>query len=840
MASEKQVLQYLRQSYLENGARGGFWNLYGSAVSHRLLLEGPDPLAIDPEGEDEHYLRHAEAEKLASQASLHEKERDLVYASVFVLGWAERLDGKPEAVCAPLFYFPVTLSVAEMAHGGAMRFDPNRRQINFAVLDALGLGEVAEALEIWLGSGAVTESGALEARRRLLQAVPEADASAFDLYPELLGEGELRSRYDAVRKNHQAGIVLLPAAGLALIKKSPEMRGVLNELETMAQCAAALSPPVRALLGGSVPSVMSGLEGRVPAVLSKSQAALLDSAARHALTLMIGPPGTGKSFTIAALAIETLSRGGSVLIASKTDHAVDVVGDKIESAIGLRGVVTRGGRRQYLRDLRQFIEDLLNGVHTHEVPPAPALDRQRKALRRLDRETEVLREALGQRLDREIGWGSLLSDPAPSLFRRWRRKRLLKRLRKTPPAWELAERLEELTDEGIRLTVDFIAGARRLILAGELQKNRQRFLDLSRALRSRTGTAQAEFFRKAGLGRVLKALPVWLVNTSDVHRVLPMGECPFDLAIIDEATQCDMASALPILQRARRAVIAGDPKQLRHLSFLSHARQRAIAGQFELDELQRSLFNFRDVSLLDLASEQIQRQEQVAFLNEHFRSEPVIIDFSNRRFYSSQLTIMTGHRPHPPDSPPALSEVSVAGRREKRGHNPDEARAILAAIAELTGAESELPSGIAHSIGILSPFRDQVDHLIRQVSDSPHAARLIDRHQLLVGTAHTFQGEERDIVFLSLVLDDDSPASAFRFLERPDVFNVSITRARHRMVVYRSFDPARLPARSLVAEYLGHVAAATEAGTGSAPFRSPPASLPSTNTTASRAKWRSS
>ena len=121
------------------------------------------------------------------------------------------------------------------------------------------------------------------------------------------------------------------------------MRGVLNELDKMAQPEHVLSAPVRALLGETDFDVYTAcLQGRVPAVLSGAQKQVIEAARDQSITLVVGPPGTGKSFTIASLAIDTASRGFSTLIASKMNHAVDVVGDKIDNTLGVDGLVIRG------------------------------------------------------------------------------------------------------------------------------------------------------------------------------------------------------------------------------------------------------------------------------------------------------------------------------------------------------------------------------------------------------------------------------------------------------------------------------------------------------------------
>ncbi len=819
-ATPRDLLRYFHECYRENGSRGGLWNFFGASVSHRLFLDERDFLASTPEAEDIRYLRPSSAETTAKQAALHRKEKDLVYASVFYLGWVERSESKPEPVCAPIFLCPARLDTSGLTQGANLRIDPGRSQLNHAVIEAIGGSDFLRELEKAIDLSAVGEGGVGEIRRRFADAFPQTETGALLDYPELISGDALRERFESIMTDHRAPSVLLPAAAVALVNKSTEMRGVLNELEAMASPGLALSPPVRVLLGESPTPSASATVGRLPTTLSAAQERVLASARQHPLTLAIGPPGTGKSFTIAALAIETLSRGGSVLIASKMDHAVDVVGNKIESAIGLEGVVTRGGRSEYLRQLKQFIEDLLAGIHTADAPDRRSVRLAARDLRELDRRIDQTGARLAKRLAREVTWGEWLAHPAPGFFTRWRQRRVRSRLREIPPVWEVARDLESLIDQRHDQTLRYLRDARRETLARYLRKDRESVQHFSRAIRARTGTRQADFFAKMGLRRLLGALPIWLVNLSDVRRVLPLEGEAFDLAIIDEATQCDIASALPVLQRARRAVITGDPKQLRHLSFLPRARQRALAEQFGLDESQRERFDFREVSLLDLVSDTISDQERIAFLNEHFRSQPEIIAFSNREFYGNQLHIMTGHRRSPDASTSPLRLCRVdGGRREKSGANRVEAEAVIAALVEVCETQAQWADELTHSLGVLSPFRDQVDHLLSRLARHPLATRLIERHQLLIGTAHSFQGEERDIMHLSLAIDDASPAASYRFLERPDVFNVAITRARLMNAVWCSFDPARLDASSLLARYLAHAAAGASGLGGKFPGR---------------------
>ena len=119
--------------------------------------------------------------------------------------------------------------------------------------------------------------------------------------------------------------------------------------------------------------------------------------------------------------------------------------------------------------------------------------------------------------------------------------------------------------------------------------------------------------------------------------------------------------------------------------------------------------------------------------------------------------------------------------------------------------EKTFPARTPTTVGILSPFRAQVDALTKAVNAYAQDQGLVyhlAKHQLKIGTAHSFQGEERDVMLISLALGKSDNAGSLRFLEQEDVFNVSITRARHRQVIYHSAQPEDLPPSSLLAKYL--------------------------------------
>jgi hypothetical protein len=151
--------------------------------------------------------------------------------------------------------------------------------------------------------------------------------------------------------------------------------------------------------------------------------------------------------------------------------------------------------------------------------------------------------------------------------------------------------------------------------------------------------------------------------------------------------------------------------------------------------------------------------------------------------------------------------VNVEGRRKPDSSvNPIEVEAVLSEVAKLvaeTAGDKQTPS-----IGIVCPFRDHVDAL-RNAIVRTLSGKVIERHGVVVETAHSLQGDEKEIVLLSTSIDKDSHPSSLRFLENPNVFNVAITRARRSLVVVTSVPHDELPS-GLLSDYLLHAAQTLE------------------------------
>ncbi|MCL5942626.1 MAG: hypothetical protein M1325_03770, partial [Actinobacteria bacterium] len=141
---------------------------------------------------------------------------------------------------------------------------------------------------------------------------------------------------------------------------------------------------------------------------------------------------------------------------------------------------------------------------------------------------------------------------------------------------------------------------------------------------------------------VTRAVPLWSVTNLSVGGTFPLSAGLFDLVVIDEASQCDIPSAIPLLFRAKRAMIIGDPNQLRHISRLPRLRDRQLQHVHGLENAADQPYTFGANSLFDLASA-VAGGLKIAELTEHFRSHEAIVRFSNERWYGGRLQVYTDY-----------------------------------------------------------------------------------------------------------------------------------------------------------------------------------------------------
>lgn len=364
----------------------------------------------------------------------------------------------------------------------------------------------------------------------------------------------------------------------------------------------------------------------------------------------------------------------------------------------------------------------------------------------------------------------------------------------------ITEKIRTLKKKQKKLVTDILINKRREALKGLMrdQFKRQRLFIHSKSLIERKKSLQNRLLEAEDFKPLLEAFPCWCVTTYAVSGSLPMKPGLFDVAIIDEASQCDIASCFPILYRAKKAVIVGDDKQLPHLSFLETAKEQSFMSKYEVADRYQLMWRFRTNSMFDIAN---YYSMHPVLLDEHFRSLPPIINFSNREFYGNRIRVMRQNNPN--DKILEIVHVPDGKVDYDATRNLPEIEALVKRVHEIiVDNERENPDNPI-TIGIISPFRAQVEQLKISLS-KVISDYMMEKHKIEIGTAHTFQGDERDIILISWAFANNSFPQSLTFLQKPNLFNVAVTRAKNKIINFVSKDFTDLP-DGLFRSYLSYI-----------------------------------
>ncbi len=293
---------------------------------------------------------------------------------------------------------------------------------------------------------------------------------------------------------------------------------------------------------------------------------------------------------------------------------------------------------------------------------------------------------------------------------------------------------------------------------------------------------------RRAMDRCKNAVPVWVMTSSRaLTSFAPEAEAPFDVLILDEASQAGIED-LPLLSLARQTIVVGDDKQTSPENVgLNRARVFEL-----LDDHLAGLTGYRtlfdpDNSLYDLAQ---LRFSDLVMLVEHFRCLPDIIAFSNDQFYDGQIQPLRDRPPHPGWQP--LGAIKVIDGYRSGDVNQPEAEAVVELLARLhTDPQYEgMTFGV---VTLLAGGQAKLidDLLVERLTPEGHRAR-----QVQVGEPATFQGAERDVIVISTVVATDPANPSGRIGAMNDAkaarrINVAASRAQQQMWVVHSLEPDR-------------------------------------------------
>lgn len=287
------------------------------------------------------------------------------------------------------------------------------------------------------------------------------------------------------------------------------------------------------------------------------------------------------------------------------------------------------------------------------------------------------------------------------------------------------------------------------------------------------------------MAKCQNAVPGWIMPISKALESLNPQKNKFDVIIIDEASQSDISS-LAILYMGRKLVIVGDDKQVSPMAIgIELDRMNALNRMYIESKIPNSHLYDAKTSIYDIAATTF----QPLMLREHFRCMPEIIGFSNMLSYDNKI------KPLRDDSNsvllPAVINYRVKDGQRVGKTNPNEAKTIVA----LMRACMEQPEYTGKTFGVISLLGDEQVKLLQSEIFNHFDAKEIDKRKILCGNASNFQGDERDVIFLSMVdcANGNGPMTKQGFGVDDAYrkrYNVAVSRARDQLWVVNSIDHA--------------------------------------------------
>ncbi len=549
-----------------------------------------------------------------------------------------------------------------------------------------------------------------------------------------------------------------------------------------------------------------------------SQIEATEQALSHQISLIDGPPGTGKTQTILTIIANLLLRGKTVLVASPNNSATSNVAEKLEEKGHLGYLVATLGKKD---NQKAFIN--AQPPYPDHVEPLPSfgdqaeldqmllayrslLELQRKlaALQCEQRAWEAQRRHFGAEFPTMEEHASLpashqiitVRDRISKLSRYGFSVGPLRAFKYSfvdhvgVPAW-----YRRIPNGEIELSLNSMAfAARSKELAKEIERieeelARSNMQDLeARISKASLAALNAHLMKKYPFGKertvfnhnglfesratFVEEYPVTTTTTNAARNQTGKDNYVYDYVIIDESSQASIVTGALALACAYNAVVVGDVRQLP--TVISGKKKERIDSVFQQNTGIEEHYHCGEQSLLSslLALSDNLPPDTIPCktLKEHYRCNPYIIEFCNKKFYDNAMIVMPRKTRSRSDNDPkeALLALTTGEERHDRRNNYNRRQATTFCQDALFWIRSD-----PKDIGIATPYRRQVNNM---KEDYTYALG-----ETFIETVHKFQGRERDAIGFLTVANRDNA-----FISNPNLVNVAVSRAAEQLVVIAS------------------------------------------------------
>lgn len=501
-------------------------------------------------------------------------------------------------------------------------------------------------------------------------------------------------------------------------------------------------------------------------------------------------------------------------------HKRETIEEYLKALHGQEAEIEKGNIEKYLSDYRGYLENESSKKDSHnlwkllgEAVATRSTDKYEQAyaesvrlsslfekVQRVEQLLKTLKAVVpvwaGKIEKRAISGGEEAIEQDWEIAWRWRRlDEWLKELHQRESAESLQIRLERARKREQELIVQLVNERTwQRQIANVKDYHYRALVAWADAMRryGRTGGKYGQRYLAAATKAMVDAVgavPAWIMPLHRVVMSFPAEPEIFDLVIVDEASQCDLR-ALPALFRAKKVLVVGDPEQISPAAIgIDRTKIFELGRQF-LSDIPYADTTFIIENSLYHITQNIPRMDRI-LLTEHFRCVPEIIEFNNRLCPSYAGKLEPLRQPNPQEMlEPTIKTILVEnGFKDNNDINKPEAEALVDLLVKCC-KDNRYSSGgkdnRKRTMGVISLLGEKqakyISELIAQRIDETERAE----RRIICGDAYAFQGDERDVMFLSLVVATNAQFASLVKESDRQRFNVGTSRARDQVFLFHS------------------------------------------------------
>ena len=537
----------------------------------------------------------------------------------------------------------------------------------------------------------------------------------------------------------------------------------------------ALTAPIKAYLG--IKTRRGGARRNITLItydnkINIDQIRCVFNALREDVTYCAGPPGTGKTQTILNIIFSQFFNDKTCLICSNNNKALEAIIEKFEALKNEKSAfflpIFRVGNQEELEKSIISLKNLYQSIKDKpKLSKREIKKRQYFVMKKCQEISEIIdkyeeRLQITEELQNLIIWQE--TNDENNNLDEYIKQEITKLNRQKDAIKDISdEELLKLCFSAIenKEFLEYIENRSLEMLEKLKTSDYADFLEIleTNLIDNARKKLVAYLKKDENIQKLQKIFPIWITTNFSAEKI-GSANPHFDLCLMDEAGQCDIAASLIPIIRGKRLLLVGDTEQLRPIINLERRQMLKIAKNVEFDS--PDLYDFTRESVLSLMTKTDKNSKKV-LLSYHYRCPEEIIAFSNLHYYDNQLKYNAGQKG-------AVEIVQVTNQYDPdRNCFYEEAEAV----AELCN-EGRFDK---QQVAVISPFRNQaalIDERLKQRGIT----------NVSVGTIHSVQGSEYDTVILSPSVAKSTKRGAFDWIKNnSEIINVAATRAKRNFVI---------------------------------------------------------